>query len=292
MHRTLAVFFADAVSLEHVHNLGTQRSHTGTATDPNHFTTGAVLGTELSVRTAHDDLVAGLQREDVRRSDTGVHIHEAGPLILRLEGRRGNTHVQRDDVALIGIVGHGVSTDGGIGVLTFEREQTELLPCGQVGVTNQALVKILVVVDAVECRNLDLCIRTGLEVHVFAGRQSHLVLFNERSHVLVADNGALPFLDTHYGVVHGNLQIAFHLALTTQAPVLLLLLAREVTLLRVENFTAAVSYLQLALSAAALTATGRRQEDSLLRKCRKQRSALRHGNGVFAVNGDVHIATG
>ena len=61
VHRTLAVFFADTVSLEHVHNLGTQRSHTGTATDPNHFTTGAVLGTELSVRTAHDDLVAGLQ---------------------------------------------------------------------------------------------------------------------------------------------------------------------------------------------------------------------------------------
>ena len=37
--------------LEHVHDLCTERSHTGTTADPNHLTTSAVLWTELSVRT-------------------------------------------------------------------------------------------------------------------------------------------------------------------------------------------------------------------------------------------------
>ena len=56
---------AALTGLEHVHNLRTQGSHTGTTTYPNHLALRVVDGTELSVRTAHGYLVTGLQAEDV-----------------------------------------------------------------------------------------------------------------------------------------------------------------------------------------------------------------------------------
>ena len=231
VHGTLAVFVLHAVALEHVHDLSTQGSHTGTTADPNHLAACAVLRTELTVRATHDDLVTGFEAEDVRRGDTRVDIHEAGALLLRLEGRRGDTDVEGDDVALVGVVSHGVSTDGGFGVLTLEREEAELLPCGQIGVADEGLVEVLVVVDAVESRDLNLSVGTGLEVHVLASRQSHLVLLDERCHVLVADNGALPLLDAEDAVGHFDAEVALDLALAAEAPMVLLFLAGEVSLL-------------------------------------------------------------
>ena len=59
---------------------------------------------EVAERTAHDHLVARFQREDVRRSDTRVDIHEARA--VGLERRRSDTHGQHEDVALGRIVGH------------------------------------------------------------------------------------------------------------------------------------------------------------------------------------------
>lgn len=51
VHWALTVFILDAVAFEHVHNLRTEWRHAGTAAYPDHLTTGAVLWTELSVRT-------------------------------------------------------------------------------------------------------------------------------------------------------------------------------------------------------------------------------------------------
>ena len=48
-------------SLEHVHNLSTQRSHTGATTYPNHLTLAVKVWMELSVRTTHDNLVTRLE---------------------------------------------------------------------------------------------------------------------------------------------------------------------------------------------------------------------------------------
>ena len=63
--------------------------------------------------------------------------------------------------------------------MSLEREDVELLPCADILLANKILVEVLVVVDAVVCRNLDLCVRTRNEVHVFARRQSHLKLLDE-----------------------------------------------------------------------------------------------------------------
>ena len=52
-------------SLRHVHNLSAQRSHTGTTTYPYHLTLGVEVGMEVTIRTAHDNLVARLEGEDV-----------------------------------------------------------------------------------------------------------------------------------------------------------------------------------------------------------------------------------
>ena len=88
----------------HVHNLSTQRSHTGTATNPYHLLLRVEVRVEVAERTAHNHLVAGFQREDVRRGNTRVDIHEAA--LVGLERWCGDTHGQHEDVALGGIVGH------------------------------------------------------------------------------------------------------------------------------------------------------------------------------------------
>ena len=47
--------------LGHVHDLCTQRSHTGTTTDPNHLALRVEMRMEVAVRATHDHLVAWLQ---------------------------------------------------------------------------------------------------------------------------------------------------------------------------------------------------------------------------------------
>ena len=49
----------------HVHDLCTQRSHTSTTADPDHFLLRVEMGMEVTVGTTHDNLVAGLECEDV-----------------------------------------------------------------------------------------------------------------------------------------------------------------------------------------------------------------------------------
>ncbi|CUQ63382.1 Uncharacterised protein [Segatella copri] len=133
---------------------------------------------EVSVRTTHHYLVAWLQREDVRRSDTCWYVLESY-LWTWQEWSCGDTYGQGDDVTLVRIVRHRVSTNGRLWIVSLEREDVELLPCSDVLLANEILVEILVVIDAVVCRNLDLSVRTRNEVHVLAWRQSHLELLDE-----------------------------------------------------------------------------------------------------------------
>ena len=70
-----------------------------------------------------------------------------------------------------------------------------------------------------------------------SGRQLHLELLDERSHVLVGDNGTLILLDTENALVDMNLQVALYLTLATQTPTGLNLLAREVGLFGIEDFS-------------------------------------------------------
>ena len=50
VHWTLTILWSNTMSLEHVHDLCTERSHTGTTTYPDHLTTCAILWTELTIR--------------------------------------------------------------------------------------------------------------------------------------------------------------------------------------------------------------------------------------------------
>ncbi|GFH88454.1 hypothetical protein IMSAGC001_03897 [Bacteroides acidifaciens] len=133
-------------SLRQVHDLRTQRSHTSTTTNPHHFLVGIKDRVEVSVRTAHDNLVTRFQSEDIRRSNTRHHIHKSRTLIFRFERRSSDTYCQHDTVTFGRIVGHRVSTDCFLIVLTLQAQQTKFLPCRQILFTNQALVDILVIV--------------------------------------------------------------------------------------------------------------------------------------------------
>ena len=125
---------------------------------------------------------------------------------------------------------------------------------------------------------------------MLASRQLYLELLDERSHVLIADNGTLVLLDAENRLVDMNLQVALHLALTAEAPVVLDLLTGKVGLLRVENFAPTLKNLNLTLSAGCLTTAGRRQEDAVLVESCHQVVALRHVDGTVAVNLDIHVA--
>ena len=108
-------------------------------------------------------------------------------------------------------------------------------------------VDILIVIHFVR-RNLNLCIRTGNEIHVLTGRQCNDELLDEGSHVLVADNSTFVLLHTHYAFVNLDTEVALHLALASQTPIVLDLFASEVPLLRVEDFATALYYLAFALA--------------------------------------------
>ena len=132
--------------LRQVHDLGTQRSHTGTTANPHHFLLRIEYRVEVSVRTTHDYLITRFQCEDIRRSDTRRYIHKALSLIFRLERRSCDTYCQHDTVALCRIVSHRIRTDGFFVVVTLQCKQTEFLPCRQILVTNQALVNVLIII--------------------------------------------------------------------------------------------------------------------------------------------------
>ena len=275
--------------LGHVHDLRPQRSHAGAAADPYHLLAGSEVGMEVAVRAAHHHLVARFEREDVRRPDACRHVLEAH-LRARQERCRGDADGQHDDVALGRIVRHGIGTDGRFGVVRLEREDVELLPRSEVLLADVVLVEVLVVVDAVVGRNLDLRIGPGEEVHVLARRQCHLELLDEAGHVLVGDDGTLPLLDAHDRLRHLQRHVALHLALASKPPVVLDFLAAEVRAFGVEYLAAAFHHLHLALSAAGLAAAGRRQEDSVLVQRRHDGTALVDGQLPVAVDGYRHLS--
>lgn len=71
---------------------------------------------------------------------------------------------------------------------------------------------------------------------------------------------------------------------------LLDLLTCEVRLLGVEDLAAAFQHLHLALSAAGLTATGRRKVDAVLVERGHQAVALCHLEGLVVVDDDLYVA--
>ena len=98
------------------------------------------------------------------------------------------------------IVGHRIGTDGFFVIAALQAQQTEFLPCRQILITDKALVDILIIIHRI-FRNLNLRIRTRNEIHVLAFGQCNDELFDERSHILVGDNLALPLFYAQYAIV-------------------------------------------------------------------------------------------
>ena len=278
-----------------VHDLRAEGGHAGAAADPYHLVAvgtvapGAVVGAayaELAVGAAHDDLVAGLQREDIAGGDTGVDVLESAA--VGREGRRCNTDGEHKDVALGGVVGHGVGANGGLGVDADEVEHLELLPRGQVLVADEAAVEVAVV-DA-EGGYLNLRVAAGHEVHVFAGGQLHLELLDEGGHVAVRDHGAFVLLDAEYALGELEAQVLLHLHLAAEAPAFLNLLAAEVGCLGGEYAAAALNDAAFALAAAAFAAAGRGQVDALLAEGADEGAARGDGHFFVVVDGYLHVA--
>ena len=290
VHLTVAAL----AGLEHVHDLRTQRSHTGSTTDPDHLLLAVINRTELTVRTAHANFIPRFEREDIGRSDTAGYIHELRTiraLLFGFERRRGDTHGKGDDIALVGIVSHGVRTYGCLGVLLFEFEQAELLPSGQVEIADERLIHVAVVVDIV-LRDDDLCVRTRFEVHVLARRQLYLELLDEGSDVLVRDDFALPFLDTQNRLIDLHGDVFFHFDLATQTPSFFLLFAREMDGLGRQNLAATGEYLALTLTARALTAASRGQVNTGFAVLVEERTSGCHVIDLVAVDGNFDVTGG
>jgi len=280
-----------AQGLGHVHDLRTQRSHTGTTSDPNHLFLRVEMGMEIAVRTTHHHLVTRLQAEDIRRADACGHVLESH-LRTRQEGCGGYAHGERDDIALGRIVGHRVGAYGLLGVMCLERQQVKGLPCAKIVVADETLVEVFVIVDRIVLRYGDLRIRAGKEVHVLARRQRYLELLDERRHVAVRDHRALPLLHAEDRLVDLDLEVALDLGLASETPMVLDLLAREMRALGVENLAAALEHLTLTLCATGLAATGRGQENAVGIERRHQAVALCHFQFLVIVDRDGNIAAG
>ena len=152
------------LGLEQVHDVAAHRGHAGAAADEDQLLrVGQVVRQEeLAVGTRDGHLVARLAREDVRRADTRVHLHERarGPV----ERRRGDTDVEHDDVALGRVVGHRVGAERRLGVRGHQIPHLHLVPVCAV-----ALIDIHVrELDGIVLRDVDLDVPAATELEVLA----------------------------------------------------------------------------------------------------------------------------
>ncbi len=190
------------------------RRHTCTAADENQLLRiGQIVGQEeLAVRTRNRHLVAGLAREDVRRTNAGIHLHErTGSTVER---RRSNADVQHDDVALGRMVGHRIGTERRFGVGRHQVPHLHPIPVG-----TERLVDLHIgECDAVVFRNVHLNVTAAAELQVLALGQLHDELFEERRDVTIRDDRTLPLLDAQNGLGNLDFEVLLHLDLTAQTP--------------------------------------------------------------------------
>ena len=124
---------------------------------------------------------------------------------------------------------------------------------------------------------------------MFAFRQRNDELFDERSHVLVGDNLALPLFYTQYRLINLDAHITLHFHLATQTPMILHLFAAEMRNFRRQNLATAIQYLAFALSARTLTTTSGRKEYTVHRQRIQQRGTGSYVQYIIAVDSQFYI---
>ena len=89
-------------------------------------------------------------------------------------------------------------------------------------------------------------------------------LFDKRAYIFIRYHRALPLFDAQHTLGYFDLEIALHLALAPQSPVIFDLFPSEMRPLRVENLSATFQYLHFALPTTGFAAARRRKKDSIL----------------------------
>ncbi len=268
--------------LEEMHYVAAQRGHTGTAAHEDVFHVDGIIlrQEELSERAADGDFVAGFAGEYIRGGDSGRHGQhlEHAFRLTAVERRRGDTHVELDDVLLRRIGSHRVGAYGGNGVLVLDAEETVFLPVAAIDGIHIDVGEVDVVLG-----DVDLDVFSGLELEMLAFGEPDGEFLDEGGHVLVGDNFALEFLDAQGGVGNRDLEIFLNLHLASETHAVLNLLAVEESLFGGEDLAAALEHLHLALAAVGLAAAGRGEEDLLVRQGVHQIASLGHLENLLSV---------
>ena len=135
---------------------------TGTTTDEHHLVV-RVSQEELSVRSGNTYFISRFTRENVRGTDTGVHVGKTTDSFV--ERGSCDTNVQHDNVTLCRGVCHGVSTVGCFRVVHFKIEHFHAFPVSLVLLVNIERLEV-----NVDSRHINLDISSGFEFQVFAFR--------------------------------------------------------------------------------------------------------------------------
>ena len=250
-----------------------------------HFFVRSILHEEFAVGSRNRHFVARLAREDIRRADTRIDLHEAARRLV--ERRSGDTDVEHDDIALGRVVGHRVGAERVFGVGRNQIPHLELVPVGTVGLVDVHVREL----DGIVLRDVDLDVAAAAEFEVLAFGQLDDELLEEGRDIAVRDHGALPLLDAEHGFGNLYLEVLLHLDLASQAPVLLGHLARDETGLGGQDVAATLDHLAFAHAARTAAAAGRRQEDLVVgQRCEQRRAAFGRNDLLAAVDVDRNFA--
>ena len=166
------------------------------------------------------------------------------------------------------MVGHRICSECWSWVNHLKVEDSHLLP-----VSSVLRLYIYVLVIYLAGRNIYLDVTAAAEVNVLTLWEFNNKLLNECGNVVVADNCALPLLNSQYLRRKQNAQVLLYLNLAAQSPVgELLLTCKEAGLSR-EDTSATADYLALTHTAVTLSTASGRQVNLLLCKCGKECSA-------------------
>ncbi len=116
---------AGVQSPELIENVRAHRCHTRSTADEEHLGVG-LASEELAERPGNHHLIARLEVEDEGRHQPG---RRAG---RRFGRRRGDPHVEHDDVLLERVAGHGVSSLDGFANSSGQLPQVVAVPVGTV----------------------------------------------------------------------------------------------------------------------------------------------------------------
>ena len=185
------------------------------------------------------------------------------------------------------MVGHRISTERRLRILGHQIPHFHLVP-----ISAESFIDIHVAeLDFIVLRNIYLNISAATEIERLALGQFYDELFEESGDIAVRHHFALPFLDTENGCRNLDFQILLDLDLTTQTPMVLLLLAGEEVHLGRQDIAAAFQDLTAAHSARTAAAACRRQKYSVIGQRNEQRiSAFGAYDLLASVDVDFHLS--